>query len=534
MRKSILLVALFSFTVSIFSQKKDKVLLTINSEKIKVSEFKRVYEKNLDVIDNDESKNVENNLELFINYKLKVKEAYDLELDTLKSYVREINTYRDQLSAPYLTDKKFTDKLVEDAYFRTKIEIKVKHILVKTKQKDTPKDTLIAYNKVLDARNKIISGVSFEDVAKEVSEDPSAKTNGGNLGYFSAFRMVYPFENAAYNTKIGEISMPFKTRFGYHIVKVDGTRTSRGEVEVAHILVADTTQVGKTKIDEAYGKLQKNEKFEALTKQYSDDTGSKNKGGKLGKFGGGRMVKPFENAAFSLTKIDSYSKPIKTRFGWHIIKLLNKFPVKTFEEMKEELTDRVKKSGGAKLSKESVLKKLKNKYTIVENESAKEIFKRKDIRTIPKNSLQETLFSIENKNIKQEEFVSYIKNKNQPIPVLFEKFKEYEIVKFYKINLVNTEPDYAYTLKEYEDGLLLFELMQQKIWNKSAKDTLGLQNYFTKNFNTYKTKELKNVKGRVMNDYQTFLEEEWIADLRKRNTIIVNKKQLKRLIKLYK
>ena len=394
MRKSILLVVLFSFTMSIFSQKKDKVLLTINNEKINVSEFRKVYERNLNVIDNKEAKNVENNLELFINYKLKVKEAYDLQLDTLKSYKKEVNSYKDQLAAPYLTDQQFTEKLVEDAYFRTKNEIKVQHILVKTPKNASPKDTLIAYNKVLDARNKIISGTSFETVAKEISEDPSAKTNGGNLGYFLAFRMVYPFENAAYNTKVGEISMPFKTRFGYHIVKVNDIRASKGEIEAAHILVTDTTQVGKTKIDEAYSKLQNSEPFEAIAKQYSDDPRSKNDGGNLGRFGSGRMVKPFDEAAFGLTEINSYSKPIKTRFGWHIIKLLKKVPVQPFEEIKEELTDRVKKSGGAQLSKESVLRKLKNKYTIVENESAKEIFKIDSIRTIPKNSLQETLFSI--------------------------------------------------------------------------------------------------------------------------------------------
>ncbi|MGB1284495.1 MAG: peptidylprolyl isomerase, partial [Polaribacter sp.] len=291
MRKSILLVVLFSFTIAVFSQKKDKVLLTINNEKIKVSEFKRVYEKNLNVIDNEEAKKVKNNLELFINYKLKVKEAYDLELDTLKSYIREINTYKDQLSAPYLVDKELIDKMVEDAYFRTKNEIKAQHILVKTPKKASPKDTLTAYNKVLKARNKIVSGTPFETVAKEVSEDPSAKVNGGNLGYFSAFRMVYSFENAAYTTKVGEISMPFKTRFGYHIVKVNDMRASKGEIEAAHILVADTTQVGKTKIDKAYNKLQNNETFEVVAKQYSDDPRSKNEGGKLGKFGSGRMVK---------------------------------------------------------------------------------------------------------------------------------------------------------------------------------------------------------------------------------------------------
>ncbi|MGB1284218.1 MAG: peptidylprolyl isomerase, partial [Polaribacter sp.] len=271
-----------------------------------------------------------------------------------------------------------------------------------------------------------------------------------------------------------------------------------------------------------------------LAKQFSNDTGSKNKGGRLQKFGSGRMVKSFEDAAFSLENDGDYSAPVKTRFGWHIIKLLKKISVQPFEEIKEELTDKVKKSGGAKLSKESVLNKLKKKYTISENEAAKAIFKRKDIREIPKDSLQETIFSINDKKIKQEEFVTYIKRRNQPIELLFQMFKDYEILKYYKINLVDTEPDYAYSLKEYEDGLLLFELMQRKIWDKSAKDTLGLQNYFANHIDNYKTKELKSVKGIVMNDYQFFLEQKWIADLRRKNTVQVDKKQLKKLIKFYK
>jgi peptidyl-prolyl cis-trans isomerase SurA len=541
MKKSIVLFTLLTHLV-VFSQKKSKTLVTINKERISITDFKRVYEKNLDAIDNEESKNITNNLDLFINYKLKVNQAYQLKLDTLPSYKREIETYRNQLSAPYLQDKSFTEKLTEEAYYRTKNEIKAKHILIRLKKDAKPADTLVAYNKILKIRKRIVSGEDFEEVAEETSEDESARDNAqkkfkgnkGNLGYFSAFKMVYSFEEAAYNTKIGEVSMPFKTRFGYHILKVDTLRVSKGEVEVAHILITDTTNVGKAKIDEAYLKLTKKEAFKDIAKEYSNDTSSKNKGGKLSKFGVGRMVPSFEKAAFSLNEAGDFSKPFRTRFGWHIVTLIKKHPIKSFKEMKASITSNLKRSGRMKLSDNAVLNKLKKKYSIKENEVSKAILKRENIRAIPKDSLQNTLFTINDKELKQAEFVSYLLNRrHKPVAVLFEMYKDQEILKYFKENLVNTEPEYANTLKEYEDGLLLFELMQQKIWTKSSKDTLGLKQFFNKNKSNYKVNELSKVKGLVINDYQNFLEQNWIADLRKKNKIKINKKQLKKLIKFY-
>ena len=541
MKKSILLFMLIAHVV-LFSQKKSKTLVTINDSKITVADFKKVYEKNLAAIDNEESKNVPYNLDLFINYTLKVKEAYQLKLDTLPSYIKEIETYRNQLSAPYLQDKSFTDNLIKEAYFRTKNEIKAKHILIRTKKNATPADTLAAYNKILKIRNRILAGEDFEKVAAATSDDDSArdnpqrkfKGNKGNLGYFSAFKMVYPFEEAAYKTPVGEVSMPFKTRFGYHILKVDNIRVSKGEVEVAHILVTDLAPTGKTEIDEVYAKLIEGKSFDSLAKRYSNDNSSKDKGGKLTKFGTGRMVPSFEKAAFSLRDIGDFSKPFKTRFGWHILRLLKKHPLKSFEEMKATITERLKRSGRMKLSDDAVLNKLKKNYRITEHESAKLILNRKDIRTISKESLQNILFSINERNFTQAAFVSSIANKKrQPIAALFELYKNEEIVKYFKENLVNTAPEYATILKEYEDGLLLFELMQQKIWHKSSKDTLGLKQFFVENKKNYAVEDLSEIKGQVINDYQNFLEQNWIADLRKKNSIKINKRQLKKLIKFY-
>ena len=541
MKKSVLLVVL-CVSISVFSQKKEKTLVTIDGEKTTVSEFKRVYEKNLDAIDNEEAKSVTKNLELYINYKLKVKEAYRVKLDTLSSYKKEMETYKNQLSAPYLQDTTFISKLVKDAYYRTKNEVKAKHILIRMPKEASFKDTLQAYNKIFKLRERILKGENFEKIAAQFSDDKSAgndlktgrKGNGGNLGYFGAFRMVYPFEVAAYSTKIGEISMPFKTQFGYHIVQVDDIKASKGAIEAAHILIRDSSSKGKKKIDDIYTKLKNKENFENLAKEYSEDPGSKIKGGKLGKFEAGRMVKPFSNAAFALENINDFSKPFKTRFGWHIVKLLKKYPIKSFEEMKGDLKEKIKKSSRMQLSKKAVINKLKKEYTITEFEEAKNILKRKNLRAIPKDSLQSVIISINNKKITQETFINFIKNKRSlSVFKLFETFKENQILTYYKDNLIHTQPEYANTLKEYEDGLLLFELMQEKIWTKSSKDTLGLKKYFKNNLTAYKTDKLEAVKGKVINDYQNFLEKRWISELRKNSNIKIKKKQLKKLIKFY-
>ena len=541
MKKRIVSICILLGSMSVFSQN-EKTLVTINNEKITIGDFKRVYEKNLDAIDTEESKSVANNLALYINYKLKVKEAYQLKLDTLPSYKIEIESYKNQLSEPYLQDTTFIADLVKNVYFRTKNEVKAKHILIRISKGFKPKDTLVSYNKIAAIRNRIINGEDFEKVAVETSEDSSAqdnlktgrKGNKGNLGYFSAFKMVASFEDAAYSTKVGAVSLPFRSKFGYHIITVDDFRTARGALETAHILVQDTTKIGETKITEVYAKLLKNEAFEGLVKEYSDDIASKAKGGKLNKFGTGRMVKPFEDAAFSLENEGDFSKPFRTRFGWHIVKIVKQYPIGSFAEMKKELTAKVKRSSRMQMSETAVINKLKVDYVIVENEEAKNILNAKNIRVLPKDSLQKTIITINGKRITQEKFTNYIRNRrNKSLSLLFDMFKNHEILEYYKENLVYTEPEYAYVLKEYEDGLLLFELMQQKIWNKSSKDTLGLKTYFLENKEKYNSEELKNIKGEVMNDYQNFLDKNWISDLRAKSKIKVRSRALKKLIKFY-
>ncbi len=528
MRKIILLLFTF-YTLNIFSQKDTDILVTINDEKVSVEDFKRIYERNLDAIDNEESKDIEQNLNLFINFKLKVKQAYELKLDTLKSYIYELETYKKQLIAPYTQDKNQFNSLVKEAYNRTRTEIRASHILVKLPRNYKPKDTLLPYSKIMEARQRLLSGEPFKQIAEEVSEDPSAIKNGGDLGFFSAFNMLYDFEDMAYKTTLGDVSPIFKTRYGYHIVKKTDSRVSKGERQVAHILISDTTSNGKKIIDEIYAELNNGVAFKKLALEYSNDSRTKKKGGILPKFGSNRMVKPFEEATFSLVSINDVSLPFKTKYGWHIVKLIKKFPILTFEELEKEISLKVKNTGRIKLSSNSVLKRLKNEYSINIIESVK-----KSLQNNFKDSLQTTFLTINQKKITKGNFISYsLKRKQIPFETQLNNFLNEEILTYFKENLVNTNKEFSTTLSEYQDGLLLFELMQQKIWNISS-DTIALKKYFDAHNNLYKTTDIESIKGRVMSDFQTSLDNEWIQSLRSKSEIKINKKVLKKLITHYR
>ena len=532
MKKSILIIFSCFISYSALAQKKE-VLLTINNEAVYVDEFKRVYEKNLDLVEDDASKNIDNYLELFINYKLKVNEAYELKLDTLPNYIQELEGYKKQLLTPYLQDKKFIDKLVEEGYNRTVTDVKASHILVRIPKYAQPKDTLLSFEKIKKARERIMKGESFDNVAKEVSEDPSVASNFGNLGYFNAFKMVYAFEDAAYKTNIGEVSKPFKTRFGYHIIKVFDKRVSKGEFEAAHILINDKTNKGKELIDSLYSVLtNKNADFGKLAIQFSSDRISGKNGGKLEKFGTGAMVEEFEKEVYKLNE-GEFSKPFLTRFGWHIVKVSKNYPVASFEELKPSIERKIKGSSRIKLSDQVVLNRLKKNYKIVENKEALHFFTNSNWRESNVEELTKVLLTINEKEIHQNKFYTFSKHRRGDVTTtLFDEFKNQEILNYFKDNLIKTNDEFKSVYLEYKEGLLLFELMQQKIWNKSSQDTLGLQDFYSRNKSNYK-KELSEIKGQVINDYQKEIEDNWIQELREKSAINVRKKALKKFKKQY-
>ncbi|MDC9721479.1 MAG: peptidylprolyl isomerase [Urechidicola sp.] len=468
----VLFAALLVFNANAQSPK--PVLFTIDDSPVYTAEFLRVYQKNLDILTDESQKDMDNYLDLFVNYKLKVQQARDLGYDTLPSYIKELGTYKKQLMEPYLKDDSVVEGLVQEAYERSLKEISASHILVLV-DRNKPNDTIAAYKKINKARTKIVDGIVFEEVASEYSEDPSVKKNRGSLGYFTVFNMVYPFENATYTTEIGNLSKPFRTKFGYHIVKVNDIRDALGEVEAAHIMIKGDSLSSKTKINEIYKQLEQGEDFAYLAKTQSEDKYSAQKEGSLGRFGTGKMVKEFETVAFALKNEGDYSEPFKSPYGWHIIKLIHKFPVADFEASKKDLEAKVKRSDRSRIVSSSIVTKLKKEYKIEVNQIALDALKKENLKESTSN-FSETLLTINGKQTLQKEFINYLKSRSIS-DFDFEKFVDLKVLEYYKNYLETSETEYSNTYKEYEEGLLLFELLQNKIWDTS-KDSIGVQTYY--------------------------------------------------------
>jgi peptidyl-prolyl cis-trans isomerase SurA len=491
--------------VSYAQNGKKEVLFTIDDKPYYTDEFSRVYNKNLDLVKDESQKDLTQYLQLFIGYKLKINKANKLGLQKGDAYKNELNTYRTQLSKNYLTDSKVTKELVEEAYNRSLKEVKASHILITLDENASPEDTLIAFNKITGIRQKALAGEDFGKLAAENSQDPSAKENKGDLGYFSAFRMVYSFESAAFNTPKGKISNPFRTRYGYHIIKVDDVRDNRGEVSVEHIMLLnpkedkyEEKEMVKHNIQDIYKKIQQGENFEDLAKQFSDDKSSSSKGGLLSRFGSGQLSsEEFENAAFSLTKENPISAPFQSKFGWHIVKLIDKFPVKPLAEVKTELENKISKDDRSRLITNSLNEKLRKKYAVKrEDKLYKSIVKTvtndfyESKWEVPSSTkpFDSKLFTIKEKSVTGTDFLNYIKaqqktgNKIKPVNKLtdnlYEKFLDEKLNGYYNDSLESEFPDFAAVMEEYRDGLLLFDLMEKEIWDKSKTDTLGLKSFY--------------------------------------------------------
>ena len=496
-----------------FAQKNTKeVLFTIGDKPYYTDEFKRVYNKNIDLVKDESQKDLTQYLELFIGYKLKVNKANDLGLQKNEKYTSELKGYRSQLSKNYFTDSKVTDALVNEGYNRSLKEVRASHILINCDENASPADTLIAFNKAKEIREKAVKGEDFGKLAQEFSQDPSAKDNKGDLGYFSAFRMVYAFENAAFKTPKGNVSNPIRTRFGYHIIKVVDNRDNRGEVTVAHIMVMkptvdskETQEKAESTINDIYKKFKDGEKFDALAKLYSEDKASAPKGGVLNKFGSGQLSSmEFEDAAFALTKENPVSKPIKSAFGWHIVQLIEKHLPKSMADSKTELEEKIGKDERSRLVTASLNDKLRKKYTIKKDAKAyanvqkvvtDDFYDSKwDLPTDLK-PFAGNLVSIQDSNNSQESFLNYVKDqqksgiKLKPVAKLVDKlyktFEDEKVNNYYNDNLEKEFPEFANVMDEYRDGLLLFDLMEKEIWEKSKTDTIGLKKFYDLNKDKY-------------------------------------------------
>jgi peptidyl-prolyl cis-trans isomerase SurA len=506
MRKQfVLLFALLTACLSYAQQ--DPVLMTVGDRPVTRSEFLQIYLKNNPTPKFDKA-SLDEYMELFKKFKLKVIEAENLGYDSIPKLRSELDGYRRQLATPYLIDSAKNKALVREGYERMRFEVSASHILIRVAEDAAPADTLLAYNRIMELRKRILKGEDFEQVAKGKggSEDESVRTNGGALGYFSAFQMVYPFESAAYNTPVGEVSMPTRTRFGYHLVKVHDKRAARGIISAAHLMVVvkqdadmEAQASAEKRINEIYERLEKGESWEDLVMKYSEDYNSKNTGGKLPEFGTGsrqRMVPEFEDAAFAIASNGAYSRPIKTAYGWHIIKRLDLKGIESFESLEKEIQQRVNKDERALSTQKSFIEKLKTEYNLKDyrkkqlkwfHKNAKFIDGKWIIAPSKKNPI---LFAFSTVEINRADFADYLSGFNALpakmdaksfIALKYDDFIGEQLLAYEEAQLETKYPAFKALMTEYHDGVLLYEIMNDKVWNKALRDTLGLRTYFNAN-----------------------------------------------------
>lgn len=503
MKSNFLLLISLLLSNCIFSQS-DEVLFTVNKTKVTSNEFLRIYNKNLELVQNEDQKDIDEYLKLFINYKLKLEEAYDLGFDNDKKYANELKSYRNKLSKKYLTDTKINDNLLKEAYERTVYEVNVNHILIKVDEDASPEDSLKAYNKVLEYKKNAIKD-GFENTMSNAND--GKVVFGESLGYFSAFKMVYDFENIAYTTNVGEISDPFRTKFGFHILNVVDKRKSQGEVTVAHIMIANEndkiTTSPKQRIYEIWEKVNDGNSFSDLAKQFSDDKNSARKGGQITRFGSGELSSlEFEKVAFSLDSVGEVSKPIQTKYGWHIIKLIKKHDIKSFKDQKITLEQKIKKDSRSKIVNDNFYNDLRNRYNFSEViGSQQEILKVVDSEFVIGNwnssntIYNNTLATFANEKISYLDYYKYLSSKirsykglastEKIVSVSYNDFINARIYNYHKENLEFEYPEFKNIVQEYSEGLLLFKLMDKEVWGKSKKDTTGLRNFYNNNKEKY-------------------------------------------------
>lgn len=496
MRAFILAISLLCFWPN-FGQHQSinpEILIAINNQEITVDEFLEVYNKNINLVKDESQKDIDDYLELYLNYKLKLLEARALKYDQKQSYKQEFEGYKKQLQQKYLTDKHVTEELVKEAYNRTIQEVKAQHILVRT---NTDQDTLVALEKLKVLRNRFLNE-DFDLLQKELHDGKNIFVE--DLGYFSAFKMVYDFENAAFNTPTGNVSQPFKTQFGYHIVKVLNKRRSRGQAKAAHIMIAhnskDSLQTPEQRINELHRLLLQGESFENLAKQFSDDKSSAVNGGNLKPFSSGEINSEiFVDTAFSLED-GAISNPIRSKFGWHIIKLISTIPVKDFEDIKFELEQKIKRDSRSSLIKKKMIESLKKQYQIEapNRDEISSLFLKAEGQNdwILNDGVepQDQFVKIQNRIFTHKDFLEFL-NKNlrasnntalsESVLMSYNTFIGEQLIQYKKDQLPLENLEYAQILKEYEEGLLLFDIMQDKIWNGAKNDSIGLLEYYENN-----------------------------------------------------
>lgn len=500
------------------SGKKDPALLVFpGKDTVYKSDFEYVYQKNnggWDAVKSHTQDQYREYLDLYINFKRKVLEAEAMGLQDTDAFKNEFEGYRKQLAQPYLVDKGSQEALVREAYDRSKEIVNASHILITAAPDTRPEDTLKAFKKIMAIRDSIVNqGKSFAIMAQRHSQDPSAASNKGELGYFSVFDMVYPFETGAYVTPVGSVSQPVRSSFGYHLIKVNDRVENTGKKTVAHIIIRVGAQYtakdeaqAETMINEIYGKLAAGGDWEELCEKFSDDPNTSKKGGTLGT---GRLIPEMENIKRTMGAGD-YSKPFKTAFGHHILKVTEVEPVKTFEEAQPEIKSKIARDARSTLSRERLIERVKKDYDFkmtednlsklvkaIDSEDGAKAYTKgfwRPVDSLHKDLYDLSVYTIGSGNDKHtgtvKNYMDWYVNvrkgfdgatTQQVTDKLLPMFIEQEMLNFEERQLPKKYREYRELLKEYRDGILLFTLTEDKVWRKAVEDSVGLENYYNSN-----------------------------------------------------
>lgn len=487
-----------------------EVLFTVNKEQVTAGEFIKVYNKNRNIGEDIDPKTPREYLDLYIKFKLKVQNAKELGMDTMPRFRNEFNSYRNQLAEPYLSDKAVNRDLIAEAYERSKYDVRASHIMLAVNPEASPMDTTKALGKLKKLKERIEAGESFEKIAQEYSQDTYSAKNQGDLGYFTVFNMVYPFESAAYNTKVGEMSPIVRSQFGYHLLKVTDVRPARGSVKVAHILIVDNNEnteeksnTAKQKIFEIYKEITEGSDFSTMAKQYSEDKSSAFAGGIIPEFGINKMFPEFEEVAFNL-KVGEISKPFKTPVGWHIVKVIEKPMPKTLKDSEGELKRLIDRDTRSQQGRISIIKNLKKEYKFKEYPKNIDLaFTQVDKSYLTTNyqskaikNANKVMFSFADEEYTVADFIKWLElnqakggRKVGALDVelnkIYNTYSEGKVLAYEKANLEKKYPEFAMLSREYFEGILLFDLTEKKVWRKSVSDTVGLENFYKANKENY-------------------------------------------------
>jgi peptidyl-prolyl cis-trans isomerase SurA len=575
MKKTFLSVCLSTVLFVIYAQQGNEVLFKVGTESVTVTEFINTFNKN-NALEKASEKEVKDYLDLYINFKLKVMDGIDSKIDTSSTFQRELATYRQQTSKSYLVDTEVTESLIQEAINRSRNMIRASHILIQCPAEASPKDSLTAYNKALDIRKKITSGaLTFPEAAVQYSDDPSAKdeisTNGkkqygnkGDLGYFSVFDLIYPFETAAYNTPVGGYSMPIRTQFGYHLVWIQDKRPVVLRINISQILLRDTSAISgnmslpvKEKITLIKDALKLGEDFASLAEKYTEDPASKKQGGELEPFSPNRRSGDFIKQCISLEK-EQVSDPFPSTAGWHIIKLNELvYPEMKDEERKYAITSKIQRDSRSSKGVESLIEKLKKEYNysdkgkkaafdllLTKLNSETKMLPASDLASILGIQKLKPIASFANQTITIQDFIQYLdrsqgmelNNKaNSFLEAQYNRFLNDKMLKYEYDNLENKYPEYKELISEYHQGMILFEMNNEKVWSRSLKDSVAFDEFYEKvKFNHLDNegnpKPISEIRSLIFTDFQNDLEEKWLNQLREKYPLWINEKLLKSII----